>query len=592
MEEKVILNTNAYFYNRTIDRELKTEFIDTLFEDVSENRLSDFLYKTIKSKSEDYPDIVYSFCIFKYLSPPPFLETDEEDLQEVKLAYLLVIEYNKFIIINKRNIGNLKKLYKVARELDYYTISRLYLSNETLFKKFALKNMDFSDSALRHKTIEANDIRNTLSAFGANRYILSIMRIQNKSDLLSLTMSTARINYLGSKNHLPELFKWVIDVVEEIEQFIKKDTYLDLFSLPLKIEEHINSLVPISILFSTENIVDDIESGKIQRIIYKNGDHEKNISNKTFMKVISYFSYFMNTIQKDDKVYNIVNDFIKKDFMLRKNKKSFTISSKYLKSNYFFDMGRSEYVSILDYVNRNSSFMINFSKPDMIYYTRALFQDHKLLSNTDYFLSIFESDGSLNFIEKEKDEDFKGISTFSQDTLFGYICEKYKESEYIVCDDLGDEWADFITIKSNQISFIHAKSGILGMSATSFQDIVGQAIKNLGNFSPQGHRWKAKIEKWNKNYSTSDIKRIVKGSNSSDLIESYTRSLLYPNQSKTVVLVINFISKTELKSSLQKLKAQEDFKQKNSSIQILWYISSLIACCNELGIMIKILCRE
>ena len=142
--------------------------------------------------------------------------------------------------------------------------------------------MDFSDSALRHKTIEANDIRNTLSAFGANKYVLSIMRIQNQGSLLSLTMSTSRINYIGSKYHLPELFNWIVEVVNEIKSFSDKDSYLDLFSLPLKIEEHINDLEPISILFSVDKIIEDLEHGKIRKIIYQNNENEKKLLMKIY----------------------------------------------------------------------------------------------------------------------------------------------------------------------------------------------------------------------------------------------------------------------------------------------------------------------
>ena len=153
---------------------------------------------------------------------------------------------------------------------------------------------------------------------------------------------------------------------------------------------------------------------------------------------------------------------------LRKNTKTFTINSKDIKNKIFLDMGKSQYVSIIDYINRNSAFMINFKEADMIYYSRALFKDHKLLQNIDYFMRIFEPMNELSDIEDEKQKDFTDAEIFDNNSLFGFVCNHFSNSEYLVCDDLGDEWADFISIHNNIIRFIHAKSGTEGLSATNF----------------------------------------------------------------------------------------------------------------------------
>lgn len=63
--------------------------------------------------------------------------------------------------------------------------------------------------------------------------------------------------------------------------------------------------------------------------------------------------------------------------------------------------------------------------------------------------------------------------------------EIYQDADYLVCDDLGNEWADHIAIKDDTISFIHSKcKDKAGLSASAFQEIVGQATKNIGNLDP------------------------------------------------------------------------------------------------------------
>lgn len=57
----------------------------------------------------------------------------------------------------------------------------------------------------------------------------------------------------------------------------------------------------------------------------------------------------------------------------------------------------------------------------------------------------------------------------------------------MVCDDLGEEWADFIGFRTDpsapRITFYHAKHGELSLGASPFHVSVGQAINNLGNLS-------------------------------------------------------------------------------------------------------------
>jgi hypothetical protein len=57
------------------------------------------------------------------------------------------------------------------------------------------------------------------------------------------------------------------------------------------------------------------------------------------------------------------------------------------------------------------------------------------------------------------------------------------------------------------------------------------------------------------------------------------------------VLVVNFISRSQLKDRLEKLRDGEAFAERKQVIQILWIISSLINSCVENGIGIHIYCK-
>lgn len=86
--------------------------------------------------------------------------------------------------------------------------------------------------------------------------------------------------------------------------------------------------------------------------------------------------------------------------------------------------------------------------------------------------------------------------------------------EYIVYDDLNTEIADFIAISEQKIALIHCKYSSSKLSASAFQDVVGQALKNLSYLSANnvesnnGHIIKH-IDRWDTTWNGSKIARIM-----------------------------------------------------------------------------------
>lgn len=167
--------------------------------------------------------------------------------------------------------------------------------------------------------------------------------------------------------------------------------------------------------------------------------------------------------------------------------------------------------------------------------------------------------------------------------------------DYFICDDLYKEWADHIGLNEKFISFYHSKYKNSSFSASDFQDIVGQALKNLGNLSPSDDQWDIKEGFWNNLYKNNSIEtqinRIRTGQNSNDVISYFKKIKGYPNIKKQVHIVINFISKSALEDKLIRLKNGEQFRERNEIIQILWFISSLISSCFEANTEVYIHCK-
>ena len=103
-------------------------------------------------------------------------------------------------MISKKNVSGFEKLiedYIVG--LDYSLISKLFVEDNTSFEKLTLNNMDVSDNVIRKKNIEAINLKDSFSTYGANRsiitpikqgqYIWPSMRPNNRTDVRNINFS-------------------------------------------------------------------------------------------------------------------------------------------------------------------------------------------------------------------------------------------------------------------------------------------------------------------------------------------------------------------------------------------------------------------
>ncbi len=117
--------------------------------------------------------------------------------------------------------------------------------------------------------------------------------------------------------------------------------------------------------------------------------------------------------------------------------------------------------------------------------------------------------------------------------------------DHLVCDDLNNENADFIGINTKQkrICLIHAKAGKSKLSASSFQEVCGQVVKNLDLLSPFYERAPLKnFKKWDGKWTNSKIgtvdKRILAGIlDSKQIWEIYNRLVTDPDTKKEVIIL-------------------------------------------------------
>jgi len=105
MEEHLLLNENAYLYEKPEGFKLSKINDFKLFTDISRKTDKDgkFLIN-IKHSSEiiNNTPINYSICVFKFKSKPSFVDQAFEEWLETKIAYFVLVEFENYIVITKK----------------------------------------------------------------------------------------------------------------------------------------------------------------------------------------------------------------------------------------------------------------------------------------------------------------------------------------------------------------------------------------------------------------------------------------------------------------------------------------------------------
>lgn len=598
MEEHLLLNENAYLYKKPEGFVLSRTKISNLFRQIAPitDREGRFLLNVRHSPATvEGTSIHYSICVFKFKTKPSFVDIATDEWMETKLAYFVLVEFEQYIVISKKNISGLTDFLKTLNSIDYEVLSTLFIDDNTQYEKLGLKNMSLSDKAIRSKTMESNNLQENFSTVGSSNYIVDNLRLSTEGTKIALSLNTSRVNKFGTRNHLEAFFEWANDVVRKLERYSPQNTFLNVFAQPVSFESQRDDLIPVAILFLFNKIHEDFDNQRITNcvLVTESGSRQINL-----FKHIDQFQRLLQVTSQvldNGSVQYFAATTLTDDLELRINKKSITIySNKLSQVKLVMDNGRV--ISITEYINSSNQFIVNFDHLELVYTNRKLFRDNRLLGNIDYFLNAFLPYPELSIITSEKGA-FTSTSThFEPNCCFGFVEYAFTAKfDFFVCDDLGNEWADHIGITTDTISFYHSKYKDVGYSASAFQDIVGQALKNISNLSPRDYQLRSKSNIWSEGYNApgvaTNISRLRRGTNVEDLLEAYGTTIKNPNFNREIYLVVNFISKEGLRERLEKLRNAEAFAERNEVIQILWFLSSFLSICAEQGIKGYICCK-
>jgi hypothetical protein len=222
-------------------------------------------------------------------------------------------------------------------------------------------------------------------------------------------------------------------------------------------------------------------------------------------------------------------------------------------------------------------------------------------------LALVNTVPELSQVSSEKGTGGVGEPTWGADGVFRVIddalCGKNSACKLasifsfsdLVCDDLGDEMADFIAMSENErvVVFLHAKCAEkTGISASALYDVCAQTTKNLAFLRFGAERFTGTTNNWNKAWnggpkSTYSVaKRIRSGSKSgSELRRELTKLLSHPMTRREAWIVLgNTLSRKHFAREMRASSVKPEM------LQMAHLLMSTYSACKSVGVELRVFC--
>lgn len=605
MIEHLLIGWSAYFFGSA--KAFTDETIEGLFEALpgTVRKAGSCLIRDVRRTRKGAR---YSAICFAYDRQPSFL-ADEAGLSDRVHGYMLVVEHGGLVAIHKSGL-EIPAIFKGEwlRQVGSRNVERAVAKADAKFEAMRLRLMSTSKRALRTKTLEADDLENAMPMASASRYVGQRYRVRRGGARYTATPTTGRIAQSSDRSGCEAAIDWSIEVM--IELALDKGevaAFIENFARPLDLVSLPATTCPTNLAVDVAELADRLFSEPLIKLT------KKERSGKFRELTVAESEELLRALDQEFAVDGSRDALRILDVAsgaelggLRWGKVRIGLST--------FSLAQTDgiYVAPADqstdedqqtalkiYLDRENLFLVLFDDLNIAYVNGELFQDNVMRNGGASFLSHLLPEDCLKDVSSEKGSFRTNQRKFSSNSIFGQVESKIAlRDDVLICDDLGDEWADFIGLNTNGapplITFYHAKHGKLSLGAAAFHVSVSQAEKNLGRLALPQAAMDAKFDGWeakpyqNEKKETS-IARLMRGGPRISIEQHIARLRNSPEVVRRVSIVTSSLSRKAVEDAFAKIK---DGKRPTAHfVQLYWLLTSFFSACAEVGAVGYVICQ-
>lgn len=594
------LNEGAYFFEKG-DVVIKKSVISDLFDKVANN--TKVLERRFRIRENGLTHAEHALCsllVFTYPNEPTFVNYVPNpmptELVEKKVGYVLMIEIGDYIVFIKKNANHMTSFINKLEPINGEKLSGILVSGQgTTYQQVRMTSMSTNANSMRNKSFEAEDLEVTMAMFNANNSIISTVRLDDRQNgLCTLCVSTSRLSKFGGKKNIHNTLVWIDEIVHALENYQPADNFLKRFALPVTWKKEKTHLIPVSLLINKQELLNYVSSNPTFYRMVNGVPMALTEAEQERLLQFMARTYMLERINDKDYACHLFSDLHISVRVAGIGLKGFGIIDEL-----YYQKEANQYEKLVTLINKLACFTVSFDDYQYMFYGRRLYKNGQMVKDIEAIKATLVPIPDLRTSSSEKGTNYTINDTnFHPNCVFRIVEDKFAASSCLVCDDMGNEWADHIAISGDTISFIHSKSnnkaGKTSLSASLFQDAIGQALKNIGYLNPIDDFLTAKQRSivnstYNVDRQQTSIERVRRGT-AQQFVDEIKRLRMSPNFTREVCLAVDFLSRGELIDAFDRLAAGQPFRQKNYAVQLIWLLNAFISTCKDADLHCKIYC--
>jgi hypothetical protein len=520
---------------------------------------------------------------------------------EFRLGLTITRRIRKYLFFHDSE-GNLcEYLRENAERVSPEKLERLFTGKKARLSNVSVMNSDLGSYSIRRRMIQARSIGDTAPGLTDHaQFCSTVQGYTEEGNALKrryVGLSRARISERSTAaGEYQDYVKWLNQVARELDQNVDSLNVFDRFahhsSPPAKPQAR-------NILLDLDGVADDFsfEDEDKQAVVFESDDLCHDVDNGGFS-------------------WNVGGADFEASVRYDATKKRYMLASPELERQFVRIGDRGSEENIVAYLNRNQAFRIvpessgciyahgRFYKPRHPLHGRSRNRQIDLLQilhAVPVLATAHSEKGRANTATNsgwERGSIFELIERSAQATrsLNGHEeLNRLSGIDVLVCDDLNKETADFIAFRESprEVIFIHAKDGGgSNLSASAFQEVCGQAVKNLDPLVAYSDAEPRNLSRWDKPWTNgiagTVASRIRRGSSygkGSEIWKKIRAGIRDPNATRQVWIVLG---QGFSRAAFESERNRQD--PKPETIQILYLLQSTWNAVGAIGSQLKVFC--
>ncbi|MYM36574.1 hypothetical protein GTP38_19785 [Duganella sp. FT94W] len=534
-----------------------------------------------------------SFVVGDVIKTPTFACGN---LNERVLAYVLFLEFGEYSAVQLRNVpvAELEPLLNYSDFASHAQITSV-LSDSANILKIAARIINPAQNGLTGRAYEGTSLQNEMPQFGSGKTIPRSLKANDSGETISVTAGASRITSYGQAVKLNIVGSWFHRMCTRLQQS-RQSRFVSRFAKPVIFEREIQQLTSQLIVFDTIGIRTRLSEDGLTVV---KRFRKTNARQYSFAKITdSMLDHQLHLLGNNQIV--LENKF--ELGALSRGRKKLKVDLPSLKAYALTD--GTKHNSLVAYINSKDLFSVYFDSTEYVQLGGSLFRDGGLIAEIEGVISALSPVAAMGSADREKVDISRDrphptkatLSNFPSTSVFDIVESNYGGADYIFCDDLGDEWADHIIVDRGRqtLTFVHSKHGKPSRGASSLHEVVGQALKNMGNLLCMPSSMRQKLAGFDgtfmKGTQISRVRAAPLGETFETTLDRVEQHLSSNKLQRQMVLACSFLSATDCTNDLNALRSGGAVRA--SVRQLLWLLSYFVSACKEVNVEPIIHCRR